>query len=111
MKSHRIKQPLLAHTAGARCLRQGKGKCVHLAELKALICQSPACNMGQVLLLSFLLALAAAACICGHALHVTATMKDMLCFVSLHMLMQVYVAEGGPEEWQLDGIVWKSSNS
>ncbi len=24
---------------------------------------------------------------------------------------QVYVAEGGPEEWQLDGIVWKSSSS
>ena len=24
---------------------------------------------------------------------------------------QVFVATGGPEEWQLDGIVWKSSDS
>ena len=25
--------------------------------------------------------------------------------------LRVYVAEGGPEEWQLDGIVWKTSKA
>ena len=26
------------------------------------------------------------------------------------LAMQVFVAEGGPEEWTLEGIVWKSKD-